>query len=57
MGMKLYILDDKDRKFSNLEWAFTDTKALASILVNADYLRVFQAHFRLNVLALNRVQY
>jgi len=56
MGMKLYIKDDLGRKFTNLEWAMSDTKLLAGVLINKNYLKTLKTYFRLDISELDRIQ-
>ena len=56
MGRKLYIKDDKGREFTNPDWALSDTKVLAGVLMHKDYLATFQAHFRISITELNQIQ-
>lgn len=56
MGMKLYVKDDLGREFTNHEWAMSDTKALAGLLISQQYLKTIQTHFRVNVDELSQIQ-
>jgi hypothetical protein len=45
MGIKLYIKDDLGREFSNREWANSDTKNFAGLLMEKKYLVVLENYF------------
>ena len=56
MGRKLYIKDDTGREFTNIEWALSDTKVLAAVLMHKDYLVALQTYFRIPLGDLNQTQ-
>jgi hypothetical protein len=57
MGIKVYIQDDLGRDFTNHEWAISDTKALADILLQKNYFKVIESYFQIDFIALDKVQY
>jgi hypothetical protein len=57
MGIKVYAQDDLGRKFTNFEWAMSDTKALADVLLQKNYFKVMEDFFQINFSSLDRIQY
>ena len=56
MGRKLYIKDDTGREFTNMDWALSDTKVLAGVLMHKDYLAALQTYFGISLEDLNQIQ-